>query len=398
MDTLRVRAYNVYFGDAILITVPDRGPNGKVTQRHILIDVGNYSPPDQSIPNEDSVFKPIVEDVVSELDDKPLDLYVMTHEHMDHVQGLLYAAKNFYGGDVNTLKGKLKTRHAWLTASAEENYYTNHPPAREKHLQVQEAYKSIVSYFRTFTGIRSPFIDSILEINSPRKTKDCVDYLRRLAPKAGTSYVHRGTSTKGIHGFNEARFEIWAPEEDTSTYYAKLLPMAIDLNQQTGAARKFGPRPLVPPAGVDAGSFYDLVESRRGIADNLLAIDKAENNTSVVFCLEWRGWRLLFAGDAEELSWKQMSQQNAITPVHFLKVSHHGSHNGTPDAELLDQLMPAVRPDNRSRHALVSTCENVYGGVPDTMTLDMIRQRCDQLCETQKLVAPGQYVDVTFQG
>jgi len=26
MDTLRVRAYNVRFGDAILVTVPDRDP------------------------------------------------------------------------------------------------------------------------------------------------------------------------------------------------------------------------------------------------------------------------------------------------------------------------------------------------------------------------------------
>jgi hypothetical protein len=51
---------------------------------------------------------------------------------------------------------------------------------------------------------------------------------------------------------------------------------------------------------VDAGAFYDLVESRRrGFEDNLLAIDAANNNTSVVLLLEWRGWRLLFPGDAE---------------------------------------------------------------------------------------------------
>ena len=42
MDTLRVRAYNVRFGDAILVTVPDRDPaTDKTTTRHILIDVGN---------------------------------------------------------------------------------------------------------------------------------------------------------------------------------------------------------------------------------------------------------------------------------------------------------------------------------------------------------------------
>ena len=41
-DTLRVRLYNVHFGDAILVIVPDRDPKTKkVTTRRILIDVGN---------------------------------------------------------------------------------------------------------------------------------------------------------------------------------------------------------------------------------------------------------------------------------------------------------------------------------------------------------------------
>ena len=35
-DKLRVRLYNIRFGDAVLVTVPDNG-----TTRHILIDVGN---------------------------------------------------------------------------------------------------------------------------------------------------------------------------------------------------------------------------------------------------------------------------------------------------------------------------------------------------------------------
>ena len=42
MSALTVRAYNVLFGDAILVSVPDRAPGrGRETIRHILIDVGN---------------------------------------------------------------------------------------------------------------------------------------------------------------------------------------------------------------------------------------------------------------------------------------------------------------------------------------------------------------------
>ena len=43
MDALRVRVYNVLFGDAILISVPDAPPGGSPVLRHILIDVGNYA-------------------------------------------------------------------------------------------------------------------------------------------------------------------------------------------------------------------------------------------------------------------------------------------------------------------------------------------------------------------
>jgi hypothetical protein len=42
-----------------------------------------------------------------------------------------------------------------------------------------------------------------------------------------------------------------------------------------------------PPPGVDVGAFYNLVRSRQGgFIDNILAIDKAENNSSIVFCLK----------------------------------------------------------------------------------------------------------------
>ena len=41
MDTLRVRVYNVQFGDGILVSVPERGADGTTVTRHLLIDVGN---------------------------------------------------------------------------------------------------------------------------------------------------------------------------------------------------------------------------------------------------------------------------------------------------------------------------------------------------------------------
>jgi hypothetical protein len=208
--------------------------------------------------------------------------------------------------------------------------------------------------------------------NNPRSTSQCVEFLRAIAPAARTHYVSRGFDTAGKHPFREARFAIWAPEEDTSAYYKSLLPMALAGGEEhADGTRAVRPQ---PPAGVDAGAFYTLVQAREsGLVDNILAIDKAANNSSVVFVLEWRGRRLLFPGDAEVSSWKMMRDQAVLAPVDFLKVSHHGSHNGTPDPEILDAFFPTGAASRR--RALVSTWNDTYSGIPHDPTNDRLRAR-----------------------
>jgi beta-lactamase superfamily II metal-dependent hydrolase len=368
MDSLRVRAYNVRFGDAILVTIPDRAGNGTVTKRHILIDVGNVL---MGAGGQDEVFDPVVHDILRELDRRPLDLYVMTHEHMDHIQGLLWAWKE---RDL-----KLRATHAWLTASAARDYYDRFPDAKKKKLEFQEAYERIALHLAATTAALPAGIESLRLNNDPRTTADCVEHLRTVGDQ--TSFVSRAADVTGTHPFSEARFEIWGPEEDTSVYYGAFKPMGLPIGPTvagsvgTGAPVATSPDP-VPPPGVDAGAFYNLVERRRrGIFDNLLAIDKAANNSSVVFLVEWRGWRLLFPGDAEERAWKEMAKRNQLAPVHFLKIGHHGSHNGTPDGDLLDAILPPVSPDGRPRSALVSTHEGTYNNVPDPDTLARVGER-----------------------
>jgi hypothetical protein len=151
----------------------------------------------------------------------------------------------------------------------------------------------------------------------------------------------------------------------------------------------------IPAPGVDAGAFYDLIQAREhGYVDNILAIDKAKNNTSLVLCLEWHGWKLLFSGDAEVRSWKEMNKRNLLEPVHFLKISHHGSHNGTPAVTLLNKIMPLPAPDAKQRRALVSTCQETYGGVPDGDTIELLETRCT-IHSTESL-DNGAFLDIEF--
>jgi len=387
MDKLRVRVYNVRFGDAFLISVPDRAKGGKPKTRHILVDVGNSQSGEGGI---NAVFEPVIRDVQRATKGRPLDLYVMTHEHMDHVQGPLCASRKF-GLD-------LRADFAWFTGSAAPDYYEDHPDAKKKLAEFADARDAIQRYLATSADAVPLGIQCLMAINNPQRTADCVDYLRSIAPKENTSYVHRGCDLKSKHPFRDATFEVWAPEEDTADYYTKLCPMALAATEGKGTPRPMRQH-LRPPPGVDAGAFFNLVESRRhGYVENLLAIDRAANNTSVVFCLEWRGRKLLFPGDAELKSWKTMGQHNLLKPVHFLKVSHHGSANGTPGHELLNKILPIQKKPKERPVAVVSTYPGTgYNGVPDKDTLEnVLAARCQLRCVHKEKVPDGEYIDLEF--
>ena len=374
MSDLVVRAYNVGFGDAILVSVPEAINGGAEETRYLLIDVGNLLAGDG---NEDEVFAGVVQDIVDRTGGT-VDLYVMTHEHLDHVQGLLAAKKAGV---------ELAARHAWLTGSAQvdPDYYETHENAKKKK---RSARLSMEEGHRLLQAEPDPFVDMLIRNNSAMlppgalglKTSDYVDHLRSIAPANQTHYVDRETTDiDGKHPFGEATLRILAPEEDTSSYYGRLGPTLAPADEVTGAVEADDAVPgfALPPVGVDPGAFFDLQASRRrNTLRQIMEIDKANNNTSVVLEMEWRGWRLLFAGDAELGSWKKMHDQELIKPVHFVKVSHHGSHNGTFD-KLFDDLMPVDSPDGRDRHALVSTHNGDWDSVPDDeVTLPLYSSRC----------------------
>jgi len=117
-----------------------------------------------------------------------------------------------------------------------------------------------------------------------------------------------------------------------------------------------------------------------------------------VFCLKWRGWKLLFPGDAEIRSWREMNKEGVLSPVHFLKVSHHGSHNGTPGAELLNKILPVPAPDGRQRRAAVSTYPDTSSGIPHTDTFDELRDMHGCSLFSTEGIADGAALKIEFEG
>lgn len=268
---------------------------------------------------------------------------------------------------------------------------------------------ALLDTHRVLAATRDQELELMMENNSTMlpgflnlSTADHVDHLRTLAPSNRTHYVDRTTTIARKHPFREAVLRILGPEPDTSTYYGRLSAAGLMTANADRAA--FGGRPQrgtpvelqPPPPGVDPGAYFDLLRSRRkGLRSRIMEIDAANNNTSVVLELEWRGWRLLFPGDAELRSWQTMHQQGLLQPVHLIKVAHHGSHNGTLE-EVFDSVFPANGHDTRERHAIVSTHPDSWTSVPDKPTLQFYRER-GTLHDTRD-VAPGGFVEVVLEG
>jgi beta-lactamase superfamily II metal-dependent hydrolase len=80
-----------------------------------------------------------------------------------------------------------------------------------------------------------------------------------------------------------------------------------------------------------------LASFREEPVDTLTAaslLDRAVNNTSVMFLLQVGDALLLFPGDAQWGAWRPLLDdadvRSLLGRTTLYKISHHGSHNGTP--------------------------------------------------------------------
>jgi beta-lactamase superfamily II metal-dependent hydrolase len=386
-----VRAYVVGFGDCILLTLPD----GNQT-RNILIDFGR-APNDASSLQR---FPEIARDIARRTG-KHLDLLIMTHEHLDHMEGFYREREVF---------DQFQVDRVWMSLPSDPDYYRNHPKAKvQKRLRASLA--SFAAQARRRGLVLHPGFQSLLENNL--SNVDRIDYLRKLGKKP-VAYLARGEGAAATTLFKNIKIRVLAPEPDVSVYYsakARENALMTALAETMGAGRVKGNDgtgtrwdfPSVPRAEQDdlgGLSPSDFERLRRTIREDGVAaarfIDRAQNNTSLCLLIEAAGKRLLLPGDAELESWEMIAKKCKadLKPVDFLKVSHHGSHNGTP-LDLLDSLLPVSRKSKAQ--LLVSTKKNVYGTqnpVPDTSLLEELKRRCRKLVTTDGLT--GTSVELTI--
>lgn len=351
--TVKVRMYNVGFGDAFLVKIPDGAG-----ERRILFDCGSIdaSPTGGSMAG---VVKRIIADVTDDDGVARIDVVVATHRHKDHVSGFANAAWS-----------QVHVREVWLP-------WTEHPSDAEAR-RIREAQSKLA------LGLNQALLSAPLAVGVEAQrqfdlSRDVVDNALMLSNDAAMRTVHHGFAGNPVRRFfpeltepdNKplrlaetaalpgVKVHVLGPSRELGVIrdmdppkgqgYLRLLGAAPTVND--GVVTNicpFAPEFLVDGAAVPwqlSPAELQLLHSAGSMAELAVAValDKAVNGTSLVLLLDVAGTLLLFPGDAQWGTWMNILDDaqwsDLLRRVAFFKIGHHGSHNATPP-NFVRKLMP----------------------------------------------------------
>jgi len=439
-DELLVRIYNVGLGDCIYVRVPDKGK-----YVHMLIDCGNkfgeMKALEDAIKNVENNLPR--EDPNDPSSKKVLDLLVVTHPHEDHHKGFepdyfkniriknLWLSPAFRELD-KALPGTGISQLSAMQADAESalNRLIEASPAGEvqgflKDVLLSLSKSDAISVLNGGTKEGPPLDGVKLDVVKRRYISSDFRYpLERDKdfPIAGNedqfAKAQQDQFAKDLEELfgpnSETKIKVLGPIGNIATYLSKPkqgfhgAKEIQDREIPGGESNTDGDqaKEVVAPKNISAQDFDRL---RAGIQGNVLTaageLGHAVNNLSVVLLLEWKGYRLLFPGDAEwdgsqieklkdanngswNVMWNDDKDGELKKRIHFLKVGHHGSENATPWARtpkgedhpinvILNGLLPEPQGNEKpTALAVVSTQEvTKWPTIPDPELLRAIGKR-----------------------
>lgn len=380
VPAVRVRMYDVGFGDAFVVILPNADRD-----RLVLIDCGTLAGGGKSIGD---VAQNIVADC-SVGEGARIDVVIATHRHRDHISGFgSNIWRNVEVGEVwmpwtEDPKDKsakdIRDRQVRLADSLEQsarlrlgdvNIESDRFGAVVLNAKLDD--RAMETLHRGFKGgplrrflpvrdeSRRTFTTDILPevtIHALGPSRD-EDVIRDMNPPKGESYL-RMASRDSSAGTTSDPFgpEWWvAPEEfQTRTEWSHL--NLSDAERQT-----------LSKVGVDTDPALAV------------ALDKAVNGTSLVLVLEFRGVRLLFSGDAQWGTWNAILNdaewRDLLERVSFWKVGHHGSHNGTPK-EFVERFLHKDTWTMVSTHAIAR-----WPSIPRLPLMDAIAAKTSRVARS----------------
>jgi beta-lactamase superfamily II metal-dependent hydrolase len=338
MVTATLRMYKVGFGDCFLLSVPRVGDR----PWRMLVDCGVHF---QGL-GENSMSA-IVDDLIAECDQDgagpQIDVVVASHRHQDHISGF-----------ANPRWSEVTVGEVWLPWC--EN--PRDPVAQRLRTRLDATALALQQRFQA----DSPEM-AALALNSLSNERAMSTLRDGFAGQARRRYLSAAEPTRReLAGLPGARIHLLGPSRSPEAIKAMDPPelerwLALDKagGGETGSAEvPFGPAYEIADRA-DYRQQYphlsvtdDLLDSFAIDPEDGLAaaswLDRALNNTSLVFVLEIEDVRLLFAGDAQWGVWREiLNNRDAralLARTTLYKVSHHGSHNGSPKT-LVNETLPS---------------------------------------------------------
>jgi beta-lactamase superfamily II metal-dependent hydrolase len=338
-EAVRIRMYNVGFGDCFLLGFPwdDR-------EHLVLVDCGVHSASKGGHDLDDVIAD--VRSVASSATGSPrLDVVIATHRHRDHVHGFRDEStwSDIEVGEVwlpwtehpddpeaRRIKDRQSRRSLQLQALAAdetderwapiqaivENNYTNAKAMTTLHRGFAgrpDRYFLPQPPDGPFAGPRSAsFTTDVLpsvriHVLGPSRDEDTI---RDMDPPGDESYLRMGSGRSVISRGAPLPFERWAVDQSVFlAAYGHLDLVSADLGTIVSAGR------------TDALALA-------------VGLEQAVNGTSLVLLFECGDATILMTGDAQWGTWQHLLADRRMnelaTAARVLKVGHHGSHNATP--------------------------------------------------------------------
>lgn len=335
---VRIRMYNVGFGDAFLLFIPDGERD-----RRVLVDCGSIS--SAGTPMKDTVQEII--QACAEQGKASIDVIVLTHRHMDHISGFANAAwKDVEVGEV------------WMPWT-EDPKDPRAKRIRDKQLKLAEnLQRALTSGTARLDADKDVFQGMVLNASVNESAMQTAhrgfsgNPLRRFLPaddSAARTFKTQALPGVTVHVLGPSREEsvirdIDPPEGES--YLRVAVRSAASDDKRGPFGRDWAVRPsLIPPhLRVTAADIKAIGQIGDGDDEYLAAtLDRAINGTSLVLVFEIGELRLLFPGDAQWGTWRAILADSEwvdlIRQTSFLKVGHHGSHNASPTS-FIEKVMP----------------------------------------------------------
>jgi beta-lactamase superfamily II metal-dependent hydrolase len=381
---VRVRMYDVGFGDCFLLTFPARD-----RERLVLIDCGVHSASKRQ--GLDAAIANILQ-LVARAGNR-IDVVVATHRHRDHVHG--FRDEDRWAGvdvgevwmpwtedpedpEARRIRDRQSKRSALLLslmpAKAGEAWSGVRAIADNNGLTNARAMATLHRGFagdpaRSFlpepegkprsSSFQTPVLPGVtVHILGPSRDPRAI---RDMDPPAAEAYLQMGTGTELATDGRLLPFDRWRREQ--RDYLDRFHHFDI--------------------TGTDLGSIVSA--GRTNALGLAVALEQAVNGTSLMLSFECGDLNLLFAGDAQWGTWDRAladpRKADHLERTTLYKVGHHGSHNATP-RRFVEQLL------GRAECALVSVAPTTIPSWSDLPRAPLLQALADH-CAVLRSDQPG---------